>query len=82
MGKKGTGIKKHNWQLQNRQGDIKNSIGNGEAKEPTCTTHGHELGEGLLEGMRVPGRGRQCGKNWDNYNSIINTFKKPNSSNL
>ena len=41
-GRKGTGIKEHNWQVQNRQGDIKNSIGNGEAKEFICMTHGHE----------------------------------------
>ena len=30
---KGTGIKKHNWQVQNRQRDFKNSTGNGETKE-------------------------------------------------
>ena len=30
---KGTGIKKCNWQVQNRQGHVKNSMGNGEAKE-------------------------------------------------
>ena len=29
--------------LQNRQGEVKNSMGNGEAKELICTTHGHEL---------------------------------------
>ena len=28
---------------RNRQGEVKNSIGNGEAKELTCMTHGHEL---------------------------------------
>ena len=28
-----TGDKKHKWQVQNRQGEVKNSIGNGEAKE-------------------------------------------------
>ena len=28
---------------QKRQGEIKNSIGNGEAKELICMTHGHEL---------------------------------------
>ena len=39
--------------MQNRQGDVKNSIGNGEAKELTCTTRGHELRGGLLEGMGV-----------------------------
>ena len=41
---KGTENKKHNWQAQNRQGEVKNSMGNGEAKELICTTHGHELG--------------------------------------
>ena len=32
-GGKGTGNKKHKWQVQNRQGEVKNSMGNGEAKE-------------------------------------------------
>ena len=32
MREKGTGIKKHNGQVQNRQGHVKNSIGNKEAK--------------------------------------------------
>ena len=40
---KGTGNKKHKWQVQNRQMEIKNSMGNGEAKELICTTLGHEL---------------------------------------
>ena len=43
---KGRENKKHNWQLQNRQGEVKNSIGNGEAKELACMTHGHELSWG------------------------------------
>ena len=43
MWEKGTGSKKQNWWVQNRQGEVKNSTGNGEAKELTCTTHGHEL---------------------------------------
>ena len=38
-GEKDARIKKHNWQVQNRQGDVKNSVGNGEAKELICTTH-------------------------------------------
>ena len=38
-----TGNKKHNWQVQNRQGEFKNSIGNGEATELICTTNRHEL---------------------------------------
>ena len=68
-GEKGTGSKKQNWQVQNRQGDIKNSIGNEEAKELICTTHGHEL-RGGWKGL--PGRREQRGKNWDECNSIIN----------
>ena len=48
-GESGVGIKKHNWQEQNKQGDVKNSIEKGEAKELTHTTHGHELRGELLE---------------------------------
>ena len=57
MGKerKVTGHKKHNWQGQNGQEEVKNSIGNGKAKELICTTHGHELSRGMLERMEVPG---------------------------
>ena len=29
--------------VQNKQGEVTNSTGNGEAKELTCMTHGHEL---------------------------------------
>ena len=36
---KDTGNKKHKWQVQNRQGEGKNSIGNGEGKELICMTH-------------------------------------------
>ena len=32
---KDTGNKKHKWQVQYRQGEVKNSMGNGEAKELT-----------------------------------------------
>ena len=32
-GGKGTENNKHNWQAQNRQGEVKNSIENGEGKE-------------------------------------------------
>ena len=45
-GGKGTGNKKHNLQVQNRQGEVKNSVRNGEAKELIWTTHGHELSGG------------------------------------
>ena len=73
MGEKGTGNKKHKWQVQNRQGEVKNTIGSGEAKELICMTHGHELRrqeclrEGGTKQRRIKGR-----KKWDNYNCIIN----------
>ena len=35
-----------NWQVQNRHGNVKNSIGNGEAKELICTIHRNELRQG------------------------------------
>ena len=44
-------------------GDVKKSIGNGEAKELTCMTHGHELrGRGLAIAGEILGRGGQRGK--------------------
>ena len=53
---KGTGNKKHNKYAQNKQGEVKNSIGNGEATELVCTIHGYELrGECWWEG-EVQGR--------------------------
>ena len=42
-GEKGTENKQHKWQVENREGEIKNSIGHVEARELICTTHGHEL---------------------------------------
>ena len=57
MGEKGTGNKKHKWQAQNRQGKVKNNVGNGEAKELVCMTHGHGLSEwDILEGGAGQGR--------------------------
>ena len=41
--------------MQNRQGDVKNSIRNGVAKELICMTHGYELRGGLLEGIMSTG---------------------------
>ena len=46
MGEEVRKLKSTNWLLQNSREDIKYSIGNGEAKEYICMTHGH---------------GRQCG---------------------
>ena len=54
---KGTENKKHNWQVQNRQGEVKNSIGNGEAKDLINMTHGHELKWGNVGGRGVQGGG-------------------------
>ena len=64
-GGKGTGNKQHNWQVQNRQGQVKNSIGNVEVKELICATHGHELrGEGMLVGRGCREEGNKVeGKN-------------------
>ena len=55
-GGEGAGIKKYNWEEENRQGDVKHSIEKGEFKELICTTHGHKLRGLLLEGRGVPGR--------------------------
>ena len=38
-----TGNKRHKWQVKNRQGEVKNSIGNGEVKDLIFATHGHKL---------------------------------------
>ena len=35
QGEKGIGNKKHKWQVQNRWEEVKNCMGNGEAKELT-----------------------------------------------
>ena len=42
-GGKGTENKQHKWQVENRQGEGENSIGDVEAKELISMTHGHEL---------------------------------------
>ena len=49
-----------------KQGDGKNSIGNVEAKELICMTHGHELQKGNV-GRRVwAGWSGVKGEKWDN----------------
>ena len=54
---KGTENKQHKWQVENRQGEVKNSIGNVEAHELIYMTHGHELKWGNAGGRGVQGRG-------------------------
>ena len=50
-GGKGTDNKQHKLQVENRQGEGKNSVENVEAKELISVTHGHELqGWGMWEG--------------------------------
>ena len=49
-GGKGTENMQHKWQVEDRQGEGKNSIGNVEAKELISMTHGHELQGGMWEG--------------------------------
>ena len=72
-GRKGTGNKKHKWWVQNRQGKVKNIMGNGEAKELICMTHGHELKGGNVGRKRcAEWRGIKGRKKWDNCNIIIN----------
>ena len=79
---KGTGNKKHKWQVRNRQVEVKNRIGNGGAKELMCMTHGHELKGEIAGGNagtgQVLGRRGQRGEKWVNYNTITNKmyFKK------
>ena len=60
---KGTGNKKHKWQVQNRQGEIKNSMGNVEAKELICMTHGHELNGENVGGREYAGQKEIKGEN-------------------
>ena len=49
-GGKGIENNQYNWQVQNRQWEVKNSIGNGESKELICMAQGHELRLGDGEG--------------------------------
>ena len=48
-------------------------MGNGEAKELICMTHGHELRGGNARGKEDAGwRGRKRRKKWENCIIIIN----------
>ena len=60
-------FKKFKTKVENRQGEVKNSIGNVEAKELVSMTHGHELKEGGNVGGRgYAGRRGIKGEKWDN----------------
>ena len=47
---------KHKWLVQNRQWEVKNSIGNRKAEELTCMTHGPELRWGQYEWEKDAGQ--------------------------
>ena len=55
----------------NRQGEGKNSIGNGDAKELIHMTHGYDLSGVMLVGDSEQ-RGIKRRKKWDSCNNIIN----------
>ena len=56
MGGTVQGIRSLNGRYKIRQGTVKNSIGNGEAKELICTTYVHELSGGIAGGREWSGR--------------------------
>ena len=60
--------------MENRQGEGKNSVGNVEAKELICMTHGHELLGWNVGGREWAGWSGVRGGKWDNCNSIINKY--------
>ena len=69
----GTENKKHKWYVKIDSGRlriVKNSMGNGEAKELICTTHGDEE-------CRWGGAGQRGikGEIWGNCNSIVNKME-------
>ena len=56
MGEKVQGIRSINGRYKT-DGEIKNSMGNGEGKKLIYTTHGHELRGKHVSGRRVQGKG-------------------------
>ena len=63
-------------------------MGNGEAKELTCMTHGHELrgdswGRGLGEGYQAKGENwDNCPQNWDSIINKIYFFQRAGQNKL
>ena len=73
MWEKIQGIRSISGRYKIDRGEVKNSIGNGEAKELVCTTHGHELRWRNAGGLRWAGWREE--KKLGNCNSIINKKK-------
>ena len=65
------GFRSTNSESQNSHGNVKCSIGNGVQRNLTCPLDMNS-GVGIPEGVGGAGWRGQRGKNWDNYNSIIN----------
>ena len=63
---------------------FKNSVGNVEAEELICMTHGHELYGGNVGGRGCAGWSGVKGGKWDKCNSIISKiyFKKSANKNF
>ena len=68
MGGKAQEVRSITGRYKNRQGDVKNSIGNVETKELICTSHGHGLRGGGGAGRE--GQGRQKMR-WENGTTVI-----------
>ena len=63
-------------QLGPEHGNVRYSIGNGEAKGLICMTCEHEQRcEDYLREWRLQAGGEQRGKNWDNCNNKINKIQ-------
>ena len=71
VGEKVHGIRSINGSYKIDRRVVKNSMGNGEAKELICTTRGHELRWGNDGGRGYKAEGNKGEKKWDNCNSII-----------
>ena len=75
MGREGEKVQRIssiNGRYKNRQGEVKNSIGNVEAKELMYMTHGHKLKRGNVGERGCSGRRGIKGGKWNICNSIIN----------
>ena len=69
---RGTGNKKHKWQVQTRQERIR-IVWEMEKPKNLYVTHGHDLRWGNAGGRRGTGQmGIKGRKKWDNCNSIFN----------
>ena len=62
VGEKVQRIRSINGRHKIEQGEVKNSMGNGETKEPICMTHGHELMWGNAGGIGCTGLRRIKGR--------------------